>query len=416
MKDGEGRVSARDTSALTWDYTKKSLLWLNVRLLWAFGVWPLSNSRLHYVTKSILSLLAVGNAIENTLGVWANLGDMEEVTYSLMNAFTIAAGVAKTCHFFLFQGRYCLLVRRVDAIVSSQRGYCESDPEMLAVTRRCRKMALRMTVAAFTYLTALCLIWALSPVVVHPGERWLPFNHFPLEPAPLPLYYELSYAVQSASSLLYIQVSFAVDFFFTVVMIIITEQLMILNARLAQLHLYSGGGKLRITATRVLRKATTEDRDDMYDELCLCIDTHQEIMRLITFLDSVMNPIVLTQFMLSVMAACLTLYQQTYSPDGNSVMKSASYLPTPGIEVFVYCWGAHNIREQGEAVSEAAYSCSWFDGSPRFKRALRMVMCRAHKPLVVTAGRLYPINRATFLSLVNASYSYFALLSRIHNR
>ncbi|XP_049947354.1 odorant receptor Or2-like [Schistocerca serialis cubense] len=129
-----------------------------------------------------------------------------------------------------------------------------------------------------------------------------------------------------------------------------------------------------------------------------------------------MHPIALTQFMLSVMAACVTLFLESYSPDSSSVLNSVSYLPTPGIQVYLYCWSAHNVLEEGAAVSEAAYGCSWYEGSPRFKRALRIVMCRAQKPLVVTAGKLYPISRATFVSLVNASYTYYALLSRVHNR
>ncbi|XP_049942624.1 uncharacterized protein LOC126419478 [Schistocerca serialis cubense] len=60
------------------------------------------------------------------------------------------------------------------------------------------------------------------------------------------------------------------------------------------------------------------------------------------------------------------------------------------------------------------YSCSWVGSSAAFKRALRLLLCRAQKRLVLTAGYCYPIDRAAFLSLVNASYSYYALLGQMN--
>nr|ALD51502.1 odorant receptor 62 [Locusta migratoria] len=409
-------ASLEDCSPLTWEYTQQSLLKLNIRLLWALGVWPLPGSWVFSLLKVWLAALAVGNAVENVLGVWKNWGDLTEVTYSLLNAFTIGAGVAKTWHLSRYQPRYCLLVRRVDRLTRSQRRYCDGDAAMRAVTLGCRRTARRVTLSAFAYLTALCLIWMFMPLVAHPGERLLPFNHIPWEPRRFPLFYELSYAVQSASSVVYVFISFALDCFFAVVMIFLTEQLMVLNLRIRQLYARRDGDGSVLVAKQHSDKTVLDKHEEMYKELCLCIDTHQDIIRLLSFLDAVMNPIVLTQFMLSVMAACVTLFLESYSPDSSSVLNSISYLPTPGIQVYLYCWSAHNVLEEGFAVSEAAYGCAWYEGGGRFKRALRIVMCRAQKPLVVTAGRLYPVSRATFVSLVNASYTYYALLSRVHNR
>ncbi|XP_049941208.1 odorant receptor Or2-like [Schistocerca serialis cubense] len=122
------------------------------------------------------------------------------------------------------------------------------------------------------------------------------------------------------------------------------------------------------------------------------------------------------QFCFSVLSICVTLFQATYSTDFSSVLKCACFLPVPTGQIFLYCWGAHNITEQAEAVTLAAYSCSWLQASPRFKRALRILMCRAQKPLVLTAAHLYPMSREAFVSVVNASYSFYALLGQMNRR
>nr|QAB43910.1 olfactory receptor OR31 [Oedaleus asiaticus] len=129
-----------------------------------------------------------------------------------------------------------------------------------------------------------------------------------------------------------------------------------------------------------------------------------------------MSSVVMTQFCFSVLVACVALFQATYSTDFTAVLKCASFLPVPGGQVFLYCWAAHSVTEQAEAVTMAAYSCSWVEASMRFKRALRILISRAQKPLVLTAGHLYPINREAFVSLVNASYSYYALLGQMNRR
>nr|QAB43890.1 olfactory receptor OR11 [Oedaleus asiaticus] len=154
----------------------------------------------------------------------------------------------------------------------------------------------------------------------------------------------------------------------------------------------------------------------MYDELCLCVESHQKILSFVPHLQNTMNPVAMTTFGCSVLIICLGLFQSTFSEDFSVVFKCASFIPIPCSRLFLYCWAAHNVTEQAEAVSAAAYGCSWMEASERFKRAMRIIVSRAQKPLVLTAGHLYPITRPTFVSLVNAAYSYYALLCQMQNK
>nr|QAB43914.1 olfactory receptor OR35 [Oedaleus asiaticus] len=164
------------------------------------------------------------------------------------------------------------------------------------------------------------------------------------------------------------------------------------------------------------KKPATRETDEMYNTLCKCIDDHQNILRFVAYLQDIMSPIALMQFGASVLVICFTLFQATYSEDFSSIFKSTSILPVECTQVYLYCWAANEVTVQAEAVSLAAYSCSWVDCSPRFKLALRILISRAQKPLVLTAGRVYRIDKEAFLSIVNASYSYYALLSQTINR
>ncbi|XP_049938825.1 uncharacterized protein LOC126412976 [Schistocerca serialis cubense] len=88
----------------------------------------------------------------------------------------------------------------------------------------------------------------------------------------------------------------------------------------------------------------------------------------------------------------------TDNPEGNSSLKCFMYLPMPALQIFIYCYGGHELIDQGLGVSLSAYSCEWVGATRRDTSSLLMLMCRAQKPLQLTAGKLYPINRITFVS------------------
>ncbi|XP_049862860.1 odorant receptor Or2-like [Schistocerca gregaria] len=129
-----------------------------------------------------------------------------------------------------------------------------------------------------------------------------------------------------------------------------------------------------------------------------------------------MNIMVLIQLSFSMLNLCMALYQQTKIPDLSSALKYILYLPFPTMKIFFYCWAAHNVKEQGEEVSWAAYRCAWPDNNKDFRKNLAITMCRAQRPLLLTAGQIYPINKNAFVSLLKASYSYYTLLRQFEDK
>nr|WBF91111.1 odorant receptor SameORX [Schistocerca americana] len=226
----------------------------------------------------------------------------------------------------------------------------------------------------------------------------------------------MSYALQCMLATWATQLSNGVDLLFVTVMILTAAEMRILTLRIVNLKTENSEVRIVKRANVVIGQTENTCGDEMYEKLCQCIESHQKVIRFVKQLENSMSSIVMLQFYFSVLIICVTLFQATYSTDYSSVLKSVSYLPVPAGQIYLYCWAAHNVTEQAEAVTLAAYGCSWLEASPRFKRALRILMCRAQKPLVITAAHLYPMSRDTFVSLVNASYSFYALLGQMNRR
>ncbi|XP_046991096.1 odorant receptor Or2-like [Schistocerca americana] len=254
------------------------------------------------------------------------------------------------------------------------------------------------------------------PLIAQRGERRLPFVQLSwLDTSQLAVY-AATYTLQCAGTFLLAFATVSVDCFFVAIMVHVSVQLRILSSRINALGLRTNlAGSARNFERDVSGEASDIQRD-MYTELRLCIQYHQDILRFVRYLDSVMSPLAMTQFISGVLLACVALFQATLSPDVSAVFRCAAALPTPTMQIYLYCWGAEDVVQQGEAVSLAAYSCGWHEAGGRFRRALRILMSRAQKPILLTAGRVYVINKATFISLMNAAYSYYALLRQLNSR
>ncbi|XP_049794497.1 odorant receptor Or2-like [Schistocerca nitens] len=407
------REEGREERRLSWRESGRSVIKLNVRHLWLFGVWPLGTCPLYDAYTAFGFALGVWNTVEGVVAAYFIWGDLEEMTLVFANTFTIASGLVKLVFCTRDRGLYSALARRLDALLSMQREVCSEDPELASILHGSRKQAARLTVGMLLMILSQAFVWFPIPVIAHPGERRLPFAQHDWDNNTH--YYGLSYAVQCVAGVCLSQISFGMDCLFAAIMILVAAELKILSCRIGKLEaddiskqVGESDGRLGETRLRARQKP--------YSNLCQCIETHQKILRFVVRLQNTMSPIAMTQFFFSVIVACMALFQATYSKDYTAVFRCVTFMPNPCGQVLLYCWAAHNVTEQAEAVSSAAYSCSWVEADPSFKRDLRIVMCRAQKPLVLTAGHLYAINRAAFLTLVNASYSYYAMLGQMNRR
>ncbi|XP_049832927.1 uncharacterized protein LOC126273418 [Schistocerca gregaria] len=130
-----------------------------------------------------------------------------------------------------------------------------------------------------------------------------------------------------------------------------------------------------------------------------CIINTGFLFRFVRDLENIVSPLILTQFLAGIVVICVNLYHTTTATNGLLwASKFATYLLMLVFQIFIYCWCAHDIVEQGQLVADAALSVGWPDAPPTVQRALLFVAVRAQRRLAITAGRLQPVTRDSFLA------------------
>ncbi|XP_049827182.1 odorant receptor Or2-like [Schistocerca gregaria] len=345
----------------------------HVLYLRAAGLWPRGRGPAYALYAALVQLSAVAYVAVGVASVRSARGDVDAISHTLMHTLEVVSGLLKAGLFFRKRRSFYRLVRDLDGMASGDWDV----PELRWARRRAR----RMTAWLSAYIYALILLWLPAPLLAGGGQWQLPVVQLHgADWARRPAAYGALYALQCAVLLSQVPVVIGLDCFFVAAMLHAGALLQLLGRRVSGLRLSGGhdgdgGGDEDLAGDELLKRQRV-----LYAELRACIRSHQKITKFLRDLEAAVSAMLLVQLSVIMVGLCMTLYQQT---------------------------------QQGEALSVAAYSSRWVGAGAAFQRALSVVMARAHQPLLVTAGRLYPVNTAAFVALMKASYSYYTLLRQL---
>ncbi|CAK1598600.1 unnamed protein product [Parnassius mnemosyne] len=88
------------------------------------------------------------------------------------------------------------------------------------------------------------------------------------------------------------------------------------------------------------------------------------------------------------------------------------------IILYILCRWCEEITKQSEGIGVAAYCSGWergFATIPGVRSSILLILTRANKPLVLTAGGMYDLSLDNYANLVKTSYSALTMLLRFHN-
>nr|AXY83401.1 putative odorant receptor 21 [Conopomorpha sinensis] len=167
-------------------------------------------------------------------------------------------------------------------------------------------------------------------------------------------------------------------------------------------------------------KFTPKHQKRYLDRLRVLVHQHKFIVKNTQELRDILSIPMLCQFMASSLLICFAGYQVTATIriSTTKFLMSLLYLSYNMFQLFIFCRWCDEIKIQSANIAQAIYSSSWECGAlriPGVRRRLMLVLLRASKPLVLTAGGLYDLSLASYSTLVKTSYSALTVLLRVRD-
>nr|ALD51393.1 odorant receptor 83 [Locusta migratoria] len=420
-------------------------LWRPCLFLRAIGLWAPARLRWLYSAYTVWSLLQLVVSVAGQLaGLQGHWDHLPTVATSVCLIVTSICTLFKASSFALRRGRVDSLVSRISHNLST---FCAHRPRTrAAVVWAARRRATRMF-DTFLGIGGVALVFFyLGPIIQNAKDArvaasaagnetlppllgrnlamllWWPSG----QPVETPAYQLTYVGVCYWLMLLYLSTS-TLDAFYVTVIIYLSSQLKVLNVDFLSITegdddspaeetdpLSKRGGKHELEAK--LPKGYEEATDQRTQERLLeCIIFHQEIIKTVDEMESILSASILVQFLASTLVICFTAFVITTAENKQDLPTYITYLATMFYELFLYCWYGNELLAESERLQTSAYSCGWVGRSAGLQRSLRVVMVRLQRPVCLTAGKFYQISRETFLLLLNGSYSYFALLHQMND-
>ncbi|XP_049829313.1 odorant receptor Or2-like [Schistocerca gregaria] len=374
---------------------------------WAPDGWPALRRVYHAYTGGVVALLAALVAAQGMAArhFW---GDMLSVTMNACVIFTYLAAALKAVAFVTMRHFADTLVHDINRGLQEFGEAYRQEKE--AVYAACARQSVLLTCVHVGMGAVVNACWLTMPATKVaacqtiecrikeglPAPVWFPFPF--TEP---PVYEAVYVGVSLALFYGYILTTMLDGFFFTLI-IYTAGQLRVLNLMATRLCDPEPGSKVCLDEQLQWRIA----------EVVQC---HTHIDRCVQRLSTLLGPILLGQFLSDILTVSITAFVVTAAKtDSEWLFKYGSYLSAISEQLLLYCWLGHDILTESERLQMSAYSSDWTAAPRRLRAQLRVFLCRAHRPLRLTASKFYTISRDTFLLLMNASFSYYAVLRQLN--
>ncbi|KAH8272896.1 hypothetical protein KR018_008408 [Drosophila ironensis] len=164
----------------------------------------------------------------------------------------------------------------------------------------------------------------------------------------------------------------------------------------------------------------SEDNRRISRELCECASYYNSIVRLKQHVELFIQVPGSVQLMCSVLVLISNLYDMSTisiaNGEGIYMAKTCIYQLVMLWQIFIICYASNEVTVHSSRLCHAVYSSQWTGWNRHNRRMILLMMQRFDSPLLLrTLNPTFIFSLEAFGSIVNCSYSYFALLKRVNS-
>nr|XP_031847961.1 odorant receptor Or1-like isoform X4 [Nomia melanderi] len=262
-------------------------------------------------------------------------------------------------------------------------------------------------------------VWGITPVLDYltggskhyPVEGLYPYN-VTATPA-----FEITCSYQAVAIILCCLNNVAIDTLITGLITIACCQLTILNRNISSLNIKTDQQLITLKGDANPGKFATQLDNESYKNLKICIKHSNMIFDFSREIQNIFGTAIFFQFLVNCIIICLIAFNmaqmKVYIP--HILFGMLMYMCCMTYQIFIYCWHGNELYLHSLDMILAAYSNEWWQKTENFKRAIQIIMTRAQRPLILSAGNIMDISLQNFVRILRMSYSIFTVLQTSTN-
>ncbi|KAG6455962.1 hypothetical protein O3G_MSEX009499 [Manduca sexta] len=369
-------------------------------LLTFFGLWPTNRTKFSNVQAKLSIFEQYLFLVLNGVYIVMMRGDVQAMCDASYLFFTQLALCCRATLFFLNREMVKNIVDMMNDDIFKPE--CEDhEMKLMKYATKCKNLY-KVLIMGFTST----LTWWIMASLIS-DERRYPYNEiwFPVDMQKSPQY-ELAYVYEVLAIASSGSIFLSVDTFTVASMLFSCTQLEILREKMNRI--------MPVPLTTKENKSEMQKKlRDNNDLLIACIKHHQAVKRLVLKIEDTFHFSVFCQLCTAVLIICIIGIRLSQdSPNNASFYGIVSYLTLILSQLYLNCWCGTEITDRSLDFRDWLYEAPWYDQDKRFTSTLSVLLQCTKKPLEFRAGHYVLLARATFVSVLRCSYSYFAVLQQ----
>uniref|UniRef100_A0A182NZ63 Uncharacterized protein n=1 Tax=Anopheles dirus TaxID=7168 RepID=A0A182NZ63_9DIPT len=149
------------------------------------------------------------------------------------------------------------------------------------------------------------------------------------------------------------------------------------------------------------------------DQIITVIRSHRDTLECFNKLQKVLNIALMIQLTFCTAIWCLMLFYILIIGFDSKVLNVSLLLVILTYETQSYCQYGTQLTEKADEVRIALHQLTWYDQTVSIQKEIFFMIQRSQKPIVLMAGKLFPVNNAQFSEIVKKSYSCYIVLKDV---
>ncbi|XP_076246661.1 odorant receptor 10 [Calliopsis andreniformis] len=390
---------------------------ISLSMIYYMGMWPNKSKYRYlyylYTLCSFIFLLGIFLVSEIAYLI-ISWGNMEKI---VAGATILMTNATHACKVILILWRKNRIQALIDVTKSEIFNRDNGKYERIVTHYTWQGIFHHIAYQSFGAMAVFC--WGITPIANMlagkskqlPMEGWYPYN---VTTSPS---YEITSTHQTVAIIICCFNNVAIDTLITGFITIACCQLTLLSRNIIEIN--SRTDKLLIVSKDDIdvRKSAVNNCKKAYENLKLCVQHSNMIFDFSKEIQNIFGTVVFLQFLVNCIIICFIAFNiaqmKIYIP--SVVFGMTMYMCCMTYQIFIFCWHGNELYLHSASVVLATYWSDWWNESQNFKRAIQIIMVRAQKPLILTAGNIMELSLQTFVRILRMSYSIFTVLQTSAN-
>ncbi|XP_053676031.1 odorant receptor 7a-like [Anopheles nili] len=143
------------------------------------------------------------------------------------------------------------------------------------------------------------------------------------------------------------------------------------------------------------------------------IQTHRDTLQCAKMLQRALSLALMIQLTFCSAVWCLMVFYILLMGFTLKILNVLLLLLLLTYETYSYCQFGTKLTTKANQVLDALEQLSLYDQTVLIQKQILFIIQRSQKPIVLTAGKLFPVNIAQFSEIVKKSYSFYLVLKDV---